>query len=98
MRAATHKQTTQGFTIIEMVITIVLVSIVFVLGALMLGRAFDSYDATQMTTDVDWQGRVALERMVRELRGIRSSADLTMSSTSTDPIFFTDVGGNNVCF
>ena len=98
MRAATYKQAVRGFTIIEMVITIVLVGIVFVLGALMLGHAFDSYDATQKTTDVDWQGRVALERMVRELRGIRSSADLTMSSISTDPIFFTDASGNNVCF
>jgi hypothetical protein len=53
---------------------------------------------TQKVTDIDWQGRVALERMVRELRNIRSDTDLTMSATSTDPIFFADASGATACF
>jgi prepilin-type N-terminal cleavage/methylation domain-containing protein len=87
-----------GFTLIEVVVTVVIVGIIFVLGGLMMGRAFETYDATQKTTDVDWQGRVALERMVRELRNIRSDTDLTMSTTSTDPIFFADPSGATACF
>jgi prepilin-type N-terminal cleavage/methylation domain-containing protein len=88
----------RGFTLIEMVITVMLVGIVFVFGSMMLGRAFESYDATQKTTDVDWQGRVALERMIREIRNIRSNTDLTLSATSTDPIFFVNGSGNTACF
>ncbi len=83
---------------VEMVITIAIVGIIFGLGALMLGKSFQSYDLAQKTTDVDWQGRVGLERMARELRNIRSNADLTMSATSTAPVFFNDVSGNAVCF
>ena len=95
---ATIKRTQRGFTIIELVATVVIVGIVFALGSLMLGRAYETYDVEQKTSDLDWQGRVALERMVREIRGIRSGADLTMSATSTAPIFFTDTRGNAVCF
>lgn len=87
-----------GFTLVEIVVTIVLLSIVFVLGSKMLGKAYDTYDVEKKTTDVDWQGRVALERMVREIRGIRSGADLTMPAISTAPIFFTDASGSAVCF
>jgi len=79
-------------------VTIVIVGIVFVLGALMMGRAFESYDLTQKTTYTDWVGRMTLERMARELRSIRSSADLTMSGTSTNPIFFNDMAGSAICF
>ena len=85
---------------VEMIIVIVVVGAIFAVGALVLGRAFESYDLTRKTTDVDWQGRVAMERMVRELRQIRSATatDLAISATSTDPIYFNDADGNPVCF
>jgi hypothetical protein len=43
---------------------------------------------------------VALERIARELRQIRSATatDLGISATSTDPIYFNDADGNPVCF
>ena len=72
----------RGFTLLEVVVTMVILSIVAVLGSKMLGRAYETYDLEKRTTNVDWQGRVGLERMVRELRGIRSSADLTLPATS----------------
>src|SRR3989344_299758 len=94
------KVVVEGFTLVEMVIVIVVVGVIFAIGGLVLGRAFESYDLTRKTTDVDWQGRVAMERMVRELREIRSATatDLAISATSTDPIYFNDADGNPVCF
>ena len=82
---------------VEMIIVIVVVGAIFAVGALVLGRAFESYDLTQKTTEVDWQGRVAMERMVRELRDIRSATatDLVFSLTE---IGFNDTDGNPACF
>jgi type II secretory pathway pseudopilin PulG len=87
-----------GFTLVEFVAVIVLTSIVFALGGLVLGRAFDSYALARDTAEVGWQGRVALERMVREMREIRtaSSADIIAWTSST--IDFYDLGGNRVRF
>jgi prepilin-type N-terminal cleavage/methylation domain-containing protein len=87
-----------GFTLLEVIMTVTILSIVFVLGSKMMGKAYESYDLEKRTTSVDWQGRLALERMMRELRGIRSSADVTLPASSNAPIFFTDIAGGNVCF
>lgn len=90
----------RGFTLVEMIIVIVIVGAIFAVGSLVLGRTFESYALTRQTADVDWQGRVAMERMVRELREIRSatSADLSISATSTNPIYFYSVDGSPICF
>lgn len=100
MRPATQLIRARGFTMVEMIIVIVIMGAIFAVGSLLFGRAFESYALTRQTTDVDWQGRVALERMVRELREIRSATatDLSVSATSTNPIYFYDADGNPVCF
>ena len=86
-----------GFTLIEMVAVIVVVAIIFGLGSVMLGKVFSSYAFKQDVTDADWQAKVALERMARELRAVRSAtaADLAISASA---IRFVDTDGNNVCF
>jgi hypothetical protein len=83
---------------VEMIIVIVVLGAIFAIGALVLGRAFESYVLTQQTTGVDWQGRVAMERMVRELRGIRSATATDLAIATPGEIYFTDIGGNAVCF
>jgi prepilin-type N-terminal cleavage/methylation domain-containing protein len=94
---ASMPATSYGFTLVEMTLVIALTGIVFVIGGLVMGRAFESYDLTRTTTNADWQGRVALERMVRELREIRTAtaADLVFSGTQ---VRFIDADGNGVCF
>jgi prepilin-type N-terminal cleavage/methylation domain-containing protein len=87
----------RGFTMVEMVIVIVVIGAIFGLGALVMGRAFESYVLARESTDVDWQGRVALERMVRELREIRAATAVDLSPAATQ-IRFIDAGGNGVCF
>ena len=88
----------RGFTLIEMIIVIVVLGAIFAVGGLVLGRAFESYSLTTATTDVDWQGRVALERMVRELREARSATTADLDMTSGTQIWFIDRAGSGVCF
>lgn len=92
-RSPLLRRAAAGFTIIETVVVIVVTGIIFTLGALVLGKAFLSFALTRETTDVDWQGRVAMERMARELRRLRSAsaADLAFTATS---ISFNDIDGN----
>lgn len=101
MRRAETANRVAGFTLVEMIIVIVVVGAIFGLGAITLGRAFESYDLARKTTDTDWQGRVALERIVRELRDIRSATAADLSFPAGFPannIRFIDVAGNSACF
>jgi len=88
----------RGFTMVEMIITIVVVGIIFVLGGMVLGKAFQSFELTQRSTDVDWQGRVAMERMARELRQIHSPTATSLDITSAVQVRFIDIDGSGVCF
>lgn len=85
---------------VEMIAAIVIVGIVFGLGAIVLGRAFESYALTQDAADVDWQGRVALERIARELRELRSAAgtDLAFTGNPMAKLQFVTADGGGVCF
>lgn len=86
-----------GFTLVEMIMVIVIMGAIFALGGMVLGRAFESYKLTRDATDVGWQGRIALERIARELRDIRSAtaSDLTIAPTS---ISFVGANASSVCF
>lgn len=91
----------RGFTLVEMIVVLVIIGAVFGIGAMGLGRAFYSYDLARTTTDIDWQGRVALERMAREMRDIRSATATDLSFTAASPetsIRFLDADGNAACF
>ena len=84
---------------IEMIVVIVVMGAIFAAGGLVLGRAFESYALTQDATNVDWQGRVAIERMVREARNIRSRTpiDLTFAANPMTQLQFYDADNNAVC-
>lgn len=90
-----NKQQT-GFTLIELVLVIVLTAIIGTLGARILSSGFTSYTIGKDMIELEWQGNLALERLNRDLRTIRSatSADLTM--TPADRITLTDINGSTV--
>ncbi len=89
-----------GATLVEMIVVIVIFGIVMSIGVMVLGRSFESYQLTREATNVDWHGRVALERLTRELREIRSATavDLGFTATPATELRFIDAGGNAVCF
>lgn len=94
MRFPGNGRSARGFSLAEMVVVIVLVGIVFAIGATLLGRVFTSFFATRDITDAEWQGLVALERLSRELREVRSPSELTISPSNR--IMFTNLDGDRV--
>lgn len=85
----------QGFTLIEMVISMILIGILASVTAPLLYRstmaAHTVYDQQGLRT----QGRIALELMVQDIRNLRgnTAADLTAGSNS---ITVKDLNGNTV--
>jgi prepilin-type N-terminal cleavage/methylation domain-containing protein len=83
-----------GFTLIEMIMSMVIVAVLATIGATMLGKGFESFFLGRETNRNDWQGRLAFERMTRELRTVRTPADIvTMTSGQ---IIFTDDDSNQI--
>jgi prepilin-type N-terminal cleavage/methylation domain-containing protein len=85
-----------GFTLVEMIVTIVIGAILFGMGALVISNGFNAYFAGRGIDSDDWQGRLALERMTRDLRNVRSTADLT--TVAANAIAFTDISGNAISY
>lgn len=94
------RRSATGATLVEMIAVIVIFGIVMSIGVLVLGRSFESYQLTREVTNVDWHGRVALERLTRELREIRSATvtDLEFTATPASELKFIDASGASVCF
>jgi prepilin-type N-terminal cleavage/methylation domain-containing protein len=81
----------RGFTLIELVMVMVLFGIVAAVAAPVVSSGFQAYFTGRDIAEVDWQARVAIERMTRELRAMRAPADLVI--TAADDIAFVDVEG-----
>lgn len=87
-----------GFTLVEFIVVIILAGIIFGFGSTLIGKIFSSYAVKQDVTDADWQAKLALERMTRELRMARSATAVDLAFPSANEIRFVDTDGNNVCF
>lgn len=90
-RCARHRRRHGGFSLMELVMVIVIVGIIFAIGATLLGRVFQSYASTREIGGAEWQGVVALERLSRELRHMHSRTYLVMSPATE--ITFADNDG-----
>lgn len=75
-----------GFTLLELVIVIMIVSIVGIFASRLMNTGFSAYLAGKQSIDTDWQGKIALEWMTRDLRAIRSSSAIT-TATATQLVF-----------
>ncbi|MDX1902414.1 MAG: prepilin-type N-terminal cleavage/methylation domain-containing protein [Gammaproteobacteria bacterium] len=89
-----HRQT--GFTLIELVITIVLAGIIVVVSMKMISQGLNAYLAGENATNAEQQARIALERMTRDIRAIRSSSSISTATSSQ--LTFTDFSGSSVSY
>ena len=69
----------RGFTLIEMVMVIIVMAVLTGLGANLLASGFQAYFMGQDLSEGNWHGRIALERITRELREARAPGDLTIA-------------------
>lgn len=75
-----------GFTIIELIIVIVILSILAVIALPMLSSGFNAYFTARNLSDANWQGRLALARITRDLRALTSNNNIT-TATATQLTF-----------
>lgn len=83
----------RGFTLIEMVVAIVIVGLITAVGGHVLAQAFRNYFTARDMADATWQARLALERMTRDLREIRSATGTDLSTLGASQIVFNDAQG-----
>jgi len=89
-------KTQQGFTLIELVITIVLTSIIAVISFDMLSQGLTAYLTAKNVTHADQQARLALARMSRDLRSVSSSSAITTATASQ--ITLTNLSGTSISY
>jgi len=85
-----------GFTLIEAIVTMVIAAVLATIGATVISSAFRNYFLGREIVQGSAQGTLALERMTRELRAIRSPADLTTMGLSA--ITFVDAEGTTIAY
>jgi len=93
-----HDRQSKGFTLIEIVITIVVLSILSGLAAVIILQGVRAYSDEDSRSEVHYQTRMAVERIARELRSMQSCSSITVISNPTGSFSFIDINGATVNF
>ena len=86
----------KGFTLIETVIVILILSIIAAIASKVMQAAFNAYFTNQYITNANIQARLALERLSRDVRAISSAGSISTATASQ--LSFTDVNGNTITY
>ena len=91
------RQKQNGFTLVEIIMVIIILSIIATVGSQVMSNGFTAYLSGRDMVDAEWQGRYAMQRMSRELRDVRSATagDLVMGANQ---ITFTDINANTITY
>ncbi len=85
-----------GFTLIEIILVIVIIGIIAGTASSMLGEGLNAFLTANNVTDADWQGQIAIQRMERDIRAVRSAADI--STASTNQFAFVNNTGTSITY
>lgn len=85
-----------GFTLVELIITIVLIGIIAGVAAMLILQGVKGYSDEEIRSDLTNQARLAIERMAREIREARDCTDITSMAPGT--FTFTGIDGVAVTF
>ena len=84
----------KGFTFIELILVVILLGIISVVIGRILLEGYRTFLTSQSILETDWQGWMALERMVNDIHTIRSAADL--STIQPNQLIFVNMNGNTI--
>lgn len=90
------RRTQNGFSLIELIITIVIMGIISVVVGKILLQGYKTYITSQNISEVDWQGLLALESITNDIHNIRSASSITTISASS--FAFVDMSGTTVTY
>ncbi len=85
-----------GFSLIELITVIVILGVIVAMSSLLLSQGFNAFFNTANIADANSQGQLALERMSRDIRQIRSPSDIT-TATSTQ-LSFNDINNDAISY
>jgi len=86
----------KGFTLIEVIIVIIVVGIVSVtIGSMLLG-VVKAWTFKFNRNDILWDGRIALDRITREIRTVKNNTSVTTASSSL--FRFTDAKNTDITY
>ncbi len=88
----------RGFSLLEMVLVIVLLAMLAGIGSTLLSAGFNSYFTGRDSSEAEWQGRYALERLTRELRTVRSPSAADLIIAPANQITFTTLAGTTISY
>jgi prepilin-type N-terminal cleavage/methylation domain-containing protein len=93
-----RRTSSRGFTLIEAIVVIVIAAVLAAIGATVMSRGFQNYFLARELARDSAQGTLALERMTRELRRVRTptAADLTIGVPGQ--ITFVDADGDTIVY
>ena len=98
MQVSFPQRRSRGFTLIEMIMVIVITGLIASLGGMLLHHGVRAYVLSGELTESDWQGRLALERLLRDLRRLRSASPADLTMTPSDRISFVDESGQSISY
>jgi prepilin-type N-terminal cleavage/methylation domain-containing protein len=87
-----------GFTLVELILVVALTALLAGVGARLALQGTNSYMAQEVRDDLLTGNRTALERMAREIRGIRSATAADIPVMAATDLQFTDTGGQSLRF
>lgn len=94
----------KGFTLIELIMVIVITSIIASVAAMLILEGAKSYQKEVSYSDIHNQGRLAIERMTREIRSGRQASEVgttvigAITGNPTNSLIFTDVTGTTITY
>jgi prepilin-type N-terminal cleavage/methylation domain-containing protein len=88
----------KGFTLVEIVITIVIVSIISGIAAMIILQGIRSYSDDSSRSDVQYQTRFAVDRMAREIRLIRTRTIADIPTMNGTTLLYNDINGTRMGF
>lgn len=98
-QSAIRIQKSAGFTLVELIIVIVIIAIISGVAAMIILQGAKGYADQTQRSNLHYQSKLAVERIAREARVIRSCADIVGPIINpSNTLSFTDVLGNPVVF
>ena len=86
----------KGITLIELVLGMVLIGIIALVVANALSTGIDAFFTTDNRKEALDQGRIALDRMAKEIRNVRNASAITTATATT--FTFVDTEGTTISF
>lgn len=91
-----YKRSEMGFSLIELIITIVIMGIISVVVGRIMVAGYNTFVVAQNISEADWQGLLALEFITNDVHNIRSASGISTISSGT--FTFVDMNGTTVTY